>query len=128
MVNKQLYYTQAAGARGQLTDGVSVSGTSTYYSVPYSGDDGDAVHCVATSTSSLTGTWTLWYSGMPNPDLADDDDWLQDTGFAPTNPAGASASFVDNTANSKTLWKRLKYVNSSGTGTIKAWVTHPSRV
>lgn len=126
MINTSVYYTQATNFMGTYTDGVAVSSTTTYYSIPWMSDDGQGTDCRAVGT--MTGTWSLWYSGKAHPDLTSDSDWHQDTAFSPTNPAGADAKFLDETGNSKVRWKRLKYVNASGTGTIYAYVTHPSAV
>lgn len=126
MINKSVFYTQATDVMGTYTDGVAVSGTSTYYSVPWQSDDGQGSDCRAVGT--MTGAWTLWYSGKDHPVLSTDADWHQDAGFSPTDPAGADAKFLDETGNSKARWKRLKYVNAAGSGTIYAYVTHPSRV
>lgn len=128
MVNKRLYYTKAATAAGTITDGVAVSSTTTYYSAPWKSDDGQNLHVVATSTSALTGTFTLWYSSKPRPGTSDDTDWQQDTGWGVSNPAGASSSFMDDSSSGKAYWKRIKYVNASGTGTVYAYLSHPSRI
>lgn len=109
-------YTDATASGG-----VAVSSTNTYYSTAIGAVDGQAVsfHCVWTGTP--TGTFTLWYSNKPNADASSDTDWVQDTTFSPTNPAGsASKSFVT-VGNLTALRVRLKYVNASGSGTIAAW-------
>lgn len=126
MVYSRLYYTADADVTGHIRDGVAVSGTDTYYSIKFRSDDGQSLDCRADGT--MTGAWTLWYSGKPNPNEANDDDWHEDSGFTPTDPAGADAKFVDETSNSKVQWKRLKYVNAAGSGTIYAYMTRPSSV
>lgn len=123
MVNKSVYYTTAVTPIGEQTDGVAVSSTTTFYSVPWYSDDGQSITVFATGT--MTGTFTLWHTDVDTPVLTSDVDWVQDTAFAPTNPAGADVKFTDNTAVHKSRWKRLKYVNASGTGTVKAWMTQP---
>jgi hypothetical protein len=108
---------------GLQTEGVAVSSTTTYYSKPwgYGGTDGHSLQLEWSGTP--TGTFTQWYSNKPNPSLTDDTDWIQDTDFAPTNPAGSASKMGDNAANFKANLKRIKYVNASGSGTLKGWVT-----
>ncbi len=101
-------------------DGVAVSSTNTYYSTPWSGDT-YALSLFWTGTP--TGTFTMWVSDKPNPDLANDNDWRQDTGFAPTNPAGSASKTGDDVTNSNANLKRIKYVNASGSGTLTGYVT-----
>lgn len=107
-----------AGAR----DSVNVSGTTTYYSRIWSGEDSDGQSMSVFYTGTPTGTFSLWHTNKPGPDESNDNDWIQDTNFAPTNPAGAAGKFGDDAGNSKAYRKRLKYVNASGTGTIQAYV------
>lgn len=108
---------------GLKSEGVAVSGTTTYYSKAWgaAGSTGQAMQLEWTGTP--TGTFTLWWSSKPNPSMTDDADWIQDTDFAPVNPAGSASSFGDNAAIMNANLKRIKYVNASGSGTLKGWVT-----
>lgn len=101
---------------------VAVSGTPTIYSDVWTGEDSDGSGLTVYTTGTLTGTFTRWGTDKPFPDLATDNDWIQDTVFAPTNPAGAPTKFRDDTGNDKARWKRLKYVGASGTGNIQGFV------
>lgn len=116
-----LFNTVEASALGYRTDGVSVSGTTTYYGIPMSGHHSGtwSLHLVWSGTPN--GTFTLWESNVPNPDLTSDADWVQDTTFSPTNPAGSASKMFDNVANGGARWWRVKYVNSSGSGTLKGF-------
>lgn len=98
---------------------------ATIYSDIWAGThrDGYGLHIAYTGT--LTGTLTLWMSDKPFPSVADDTDWVQDTAFSPTNPAGAAGKFRDDTGNAKSMHKRLKYVGASGAGTLFGWVSLP---
>jgi hypothetical protein len=115
---KQIY---SASDPGDDLIGVSVSGASTYYSDPFTADSGRAVSIHVVWTSTPTGTFTLWYSNKPNPSLADDTDWVQDTTWSPTNPAGSASKAFYTIGNLTALRCRLKYVNSASSGTILAW-------
>lgn len=106
-------------------DGVAVSSTNTYYSFPWSGEDSDGYGLTVFFTGTPTGTFTLWGTDKPFASEADDTDWVQDTGFSPINPAGAAGKFRDDGGNAKAYRKRLKYVNASGSGVVKAYVTVP---
>lgn len=103
-------------------DGVAVSGTDTYYSKTFGGAGSDGYSLQLEWTGTPTGVFTLWYANKPHPDEADDDDWVQDTGFTPSNPAGSADSMGDNAANFKANVKRIKYVNASGSGVLYGWV------
>lgn len=112
----------------EATDGVAVSSTTTYYSKLWSGARAVGYSSTVFYTGTPTGTFTLWMTDKPYPDLTTDTDWVQDTGFVPTNPAGAAGGFLDNVADGRPYHKRFKYVNSSGSGTIYGWVNAPHLV
>ena len=105
--------------------GASLTGVVTAYSDPWSGESADGFNLSVFTTGTLSGTFTLWMTDKPYPGLADDTDWIQDTSFAPTNPAGGAVKFQDAAGNTKAYRKRLKFVNASGTGTITGYVTVP---
>jgi hypothetical protein len=115
--------TTDAGAPVQA--GVAVSGTTTYYSQEFSGanSSGAGLHIYWTGTP--TGTLTFWMSDLPWADETNDNDWVLDTGFVPTNPAGAAGKFRDDFSNARAYRKRLKYVNASGTGTLFGYASVP---
>lgn len=104
-------------------DGVGVSGATTYYSKVFGAknSDGQSVHLEWTGTP--TGTFTMWCSDKPNPDETDDDDWVEDTTFTPTNPAGSASKMLDSGGNMKANLKRIKYVNAASSGTLFGWAT-----
>lgn len=106
-------------------DGVAVSSTTTYYSKMWSGRNADGYGLHVQWTGTPTGTLTLWMSDKANPSEADDSDWVQDTTFSPTNPAGSGSKFRDDAANARAYRKRLKYVNASGSGVLYGYVTVP---
>lgn len=106
-------------------DGVAVTGTNTYYSNMWTGEDADGFSMSVFYTGTPTGTFTLWFTDKPLPDSTNDNDWIQDTSFTPTNPAGAAGKFGDPAGNFKSYRKRLKYVNAAGSGNIFAYVTVP---
>ncbi|MCA1824405.1 MAG: hypothetical protein LC640_09130 [Frankia sp.] len=114
-----LYRT--AGGAGD-TEGVAVSGTTTYYGTPM-----DLLSILNPSlhlewTGTPTGTFTIWASNKRQPNLANDADWFNPPLAVPiVQPAGsASKDFVDLTGW-PFRWCRPKYVNASGTGTINAY-------
>lgn len=112
-------------ANAPVTVGTAVSSTSTFYSDPWSGESANGYGLTVFFTGTPTGTFTLWHTDKPNPSLADDSDWVQDAGFAPTNPAGAAGKFRSDNVTAQPYRTRLKYVNSSGSGTVTAYVTTP---
>jgi hypothetical protein len=104
-------------------DGVSVSGTTTYYSAAVNthGINNPSAHLQWTGTP--TGAFTVWGSNKPSPGLADDSDWFSPPlGAAIAQPAGgASKDFVDLSGWSFE-WLRIKYVNASGTGVVHSFM------
>lgn len=106
-------------------DFFAVSGTPTVYSEVWSGDESDGYGLTVFTTGTLTGTFTLWMTDKITPSLADDTDWVQDTTFVPTNPAGAAVKYRDDGGNAKAKWKRLKYISASGAGNLQGWVSVP---
>ena len=109
MLPQKLFVTlPSATGPSQATDGVAVSSTTTYYSTPWGNGRCDGQSFCLFAVGTMTGTYTLWASDHPDPSLADDTQWVQDTTITFTNPAGADSKFND---------------SASGTGTIKGYVT-----
>lgn len=100
-----------------------VSGTDTYYSQPVGVPDGKPVSFHVTFTGTPTGTLSLWYTNKPNANRANDTDWVQDSTFTPSNPAGAGVTAFYTVGNLTCKSARLKYVNAAGSGTVVAWAT-----
>jgi hypothetical protein len=126
MTPVKVYSTRSlTDANAPVIDGTAVSSTNTYYSDIWTGEDADGFSLSVFYTGTPTGTFTLWFTDKPLPDPTNDNDWIQDTSFSPTNPAGAAGKFGDPAGNFKSYRKRLKYVNASGSGNIFAYVTVP---
>lgn len=104
---------------------IAVSGTPTIYSEVWPGNDSDGYALTILTSGTLTGAFTLWMTDKPNPNLANDNDWVQDTTFVPVNPAGAATKSRDDAGNAKANRKRLKYIGASGTGNLEGYVTVP---
>ncbi len=106
------------GSRRITAESVAASSTDTYYSNQFPSRDGMLGFTVTTS-GTLTGTFTLWYSNKENPSVADDTDWDQNEEWTPTNPAGGVTKEVYAVTDMPVKWARLKYVNASGTGNLQ---------
>lgn len=115
-------------ANAPVTTGVAVSGASTYYSKMWSGGDSAAYSIQVVWTGTPTGTFTLQVSDKPNPIETSDADWVTSTEVAVVNPAGAAGQFLVSTTVSPHMKKRLKYVNSAGSGTITGFAVVPHGV
>jgi|ERR1700759_1476422 len=102
-----------------------VNGAATVNSNMWSGEDSDGYGLTVFTTGSLSGTFQLWMTDKNRPDETTDNDWIQDTTFVPVNPAGGPIKFRDDGGNAKAYRKRLKFVNTSGVGTLQAFVTVP---
>lgn len=120
-----VYKAVSSDSGAPTKDGTAVSGTNTYYSKMWTGKNADGYGLTVHYTGTMTGTFTLWMSDEAFPSEADDTDWVEDTSFAPVDPAGSDGKFRDDTSGAKAWRKRLKYVNASGSGTIFADVAIP---
>jgi hypothetical protein len=120
-----IYNTRSATDPGApITKGVAASGTDTYYSDRWLGEEGFGL--TVETTGTLTGTWTLWKTDIMRPTLANDDDWVDVSAhaeFVEVNPAGAATQWQVSSTLLRARFFRLKYVNGAGTGNLLADVT-----
>lgn len=82
-----------------------------------------SIHIITTGT--LSGPIELWRSNVPEPNEANDDDWVEVTDtseWSPPDPAGSTLNAMVEIGNSSAYHYRLKYDDTSGSGTITAWV------
>jgi hypothetical protein len=93
----------------------------TQYSSVMQARDGEAISVHLEWTGTPTATLTLWYSNKPNPSAANDNDWVQDTTFSPTNPAGSASKGFYTIGNLVALHVRIKCVLGAGAGTLGGW-------
>lgn len=116
----RLFLTDVVSDSGSLFrfEGVAASSTNTYYSQKMQPDDEGLLGFTLETTGTLTGTFTLWYSDEDQPALATDTDWVQDTSWSPTNPAGSTTKVKYVVSGLRGKWARVKYVNGSGTGNL----------
>lgn len=112
-------------SRAPDVNGVAVTGTNTYYSTMWTGEDTTSYDLQVAWTGTPTGTFTLQVSDKPSPDESSDTDWVTSTEVTVVNPAGSASQFRVATTASPAYRKRLKYVNSSGSGTITGYATVP---
>ncbi len=101
---------------GYTLDGIVASGTQ--YSAPMPVDEQGILGFTLQSTGTLAGTPTLWYTDEPDPSLADDTDWVQDTAWNPTAIAGAATKTKYVIEGLRTRFARVKHVKSGGTGSL----------
>lgn len=116
--------TSGSDSAAPSTNGVAVTGTNTYYSKMFGGFNRLGYDLQVVWTGTPTGTLTLQVSDKPNPDETTDTDWVTTTETTMTNPAGSAAQFRVAFLTSPGH-KRLKYVNSSGSGTLFAYAIVP---
>lgn len=118
----------ATDSAAPVTKSVAVTGANTYYSKMWSGGDSVSYSLHVVWTGTPTGTFTLQVSNKPNPNEANDTDWVTSTEVVVVNPAGSASQFLVSTTASPHMKKRLKYVNSASSGTITGFVTVPHGV
>ena len=101
----------------------TITGAATVYSLRWNAGlayGNNSFHIEWTGT--LSGALSIWRSNKAEPDLTDDDDWVEDTGPTWVQPAGAAGKEFFDIQGQNALHVRIKYVNASGTGTISCWV------
>lgn len=118
MPSYRLFETRSADAAAVASDGVAVSSTNTYRSKKMKPSAEGLLAFQLDWTGTPAGTFTLWYSNKDRPDEASDTDWVQDTTWSPTQPAGAAGKAAYTLGNLRHRWVLVKYVNASGTGTL----------
>lgn len=112
--------TDASG--NSYTEGVAVSGTTTFYGTPITIQRLHDSSFHLTWAGTPTGVWTVWVSNKASPGLSDDTDWVQLTlAVAINQPAGAAGKDFVDLAGLPSGFARMKYVNASGTGTVHAY-------
>lgn len=115
MKNFSLFNTKSDN--DPMTRGVAVSSTNTYYSGKISGSVELSLQLSWTGTP--TGTFTVQGSDKAEPDVTTDTDWYTITPTtAPSNPAGSASSTFGRVNDFNCKWKRVKYVNASGSGVL----------
>ena len=124
MINFELFTTlSSTGAAAHRTRGVAVSATSTYYSNKISSGHVTARGVHFEWTGTPTGAITRWESDKAEPDETSDADWVQDSSFASSDPAGVAGKFRNESNGRSARWIRYKYVNASGSGSLFGRVT-----
>lgn len=103
-------------ASGYSLDGIAASGTQYTHPIPV--DESATLGFTLQSTGTLSGTFTLWYTDEPNPSLADDTDWVQDTSWVPVNPAGSATKTKYSIEGIRARFARVKHVASGGAGNL----------
>lgn len=103
-------------------DGTAVTGANTYYSRP------SIIKRLADCSYDLywtgggsgnVGTFTVQISNKENPVLTSDTDWKTLTlAVAIVQPNGTNTGDYVDLSDLPFRWVRLKYVNSSGSGTV----------
>lgn len=129
MVNFSLFVTRTADNCAVASDGVAMVGATVNYSQKWGGrmvtpgsGGGNYSHSLEW-TGTPTGVFSLWNSDKENPDETTDTDWTEDTTYTPTNPAGSASKFQQDKVAKSALWKRIKYINTSGVGVLKGRVS-----
>lgn len=121
----KMFTTEATDGRSGRTDGVAVSGTSTYYSSPIALGVGSQLSLSLHWTSTASGTTTLWKANRPNPDVTSDADWSSVALGSLSGPGGVAGNSSEEYGNLGAGLFRVKYVNASGSGTLYAYGNVP---
>lgn len=124
MNSYRMFETRTADNVALVSDGVAISGAGTTYSLPVPTPNDGAGGYEITSSGTLAGTLTRWLTDKDDPDLSSDTDWIQDTAWVPTNPAGAATKTKYSFDGMKGRWFRIKFVYSGGSGTLAGKSVH----
>lgn len=116
--SRRIFETRTADNVAHASDGVAVTGANTYRSLKMAIDKYGMLGFEIRFTGTPTGTLTLWFSDLDQPDVTSDTDWIQDTTWAPVNPAGAAIKTKYTVSSLRGRWALVKYVNSASSGTI----------
>ncbi len=116
------YRVQVLGDAGNAvaTFGLTLSGTQ--YSSAWTAGNAPNFSIHLEFTGTPTTAVTLWKSNKPNPNVANDNDWVQDTDVTFTGAAGAAAKEFKEVGNSGGAQYRLKLVTSGGSGKASCWI------
>ncbi len=102
------------------TQGDTIAVTS--YSKKFEGPDRSGRFSVHIGwTGTLNGDLQLWYTNVPKPLETDDTEWVQDTTFTASDPAGSAGMTFVTVGNLVARWVRIKFARTSGSGDIWAW-------
>lgn len=106
-------------AQGQLLGETVAATTSRRFMGPSKGGRGSA-HLVI--GAGITGSVTVWYSNLPDPDETNDAHWFQDASSSATVTLSGSAvnSFLA-WGNVMASYVRIKVTVSGGSGTVVCW-------
>jgi hypothetical protein len=112
--------------RTDPNDYIAVTGTDTYYSTAFQVPQGQQSLSVQTfNTGDASGTTTPQVSNKPDPALASDSDWTTLPSVTVPGPDGSAGNGAVS-FSCPYRWFRIKYVNSSGSGNLSAFVNAAS--
>ncbi len=114
--SRRLFDTRDARV-GIASDGIAISGAGNTYSKRMRPSEVAQLGFQLWWTGTLAGTFTLWTSHKDSPIETTDADWVQDTTWTPTNPAGAAGQMESSIGNRRG-WVRVKFAWTSGSGTL----------
>lgn len=97
-------------------DGTTVTGYST--AIKHRGRSAASWH-VDWTGAGLSADIKLYASNKPEPGLANDTDWVEQTDVVIAGPAvSASGKLTVNVGNANLRWYRLKFARTAGSGTF----------
>jgi hypothetical protein len=103
--------------------GTAVSSTTTYRGQRTDIGMINAPSYQLRAIGTMTGTWKIQVSDLPDPVESTDTDWVDLTlAVAITQPAGSDSKDFVGLAGLESKWMRPVYTNASGSGTISAFV------
>lgn len=109
------------GYVAQIWDAEATSSTTAYRSNRFSMLKGSLFSLHLEMTGTVTGTFTLWQSNMPDADPTSDADWIENTDVTFTAVSNATDQF-HTIGNAAARWYMVKYTNATGTGSLSGWI------
>lgn len=108
--------SQAAARQGESL------AVGTYARAAQGPKDGGRYGYTAAASGTFTGTMTIWYSHLPNPDPSNLADWWQDTSVGSSGTITLSAGTIgQSSGNLLAPWVLFRVVVATGTLLYSLW-------
>lgn len=101
--------------------GANISGAATTYSKRMDALEGSRGSFQLIWTGTLSGTISVQSTNLGDAATDSDTGWVTETGIiVPAQPSGSASSTMVHYFECGARWTRIKYVNGSGAGTLRA--------
>lgn len=120
MPSGDIQVQQAAGPTNAGVTEVVVPGTQRRAFIGPKVNGHFSLHVFVDSAGGATSAMTVWYSNHPNPSLASDNDWVQDTTIGTIDLTVTGGKFF-NVGNVDPEWVMIKSVVVTSNASLRAF-------